>query len=207
MTRNPFFRPGIAGAFVTLALIATACGGSTKTATATTTTPTTAAGAGAGGNAAARLAAFRTCMQQKGITLPANFRLGGGRGFGGGGGAGATGTTSSTLTAPTTTIPAGVTPQQWQAALTACASSFRPNPQNTQAIQIYVNCLNSYLSAHGGTTLPTNPGGAAAGLFGGRGGASGDTTTTNPTLQAAEAHCAALRPALGGRGTTTTSIG
>lgn len=192
-------RPAAVCGLFALVLLAAACGGSSSTTAATTTTtPTTTAG----GNGAARLAAFRACMQSHGVTVPANARLGGGGGRFGAGGTGST--TDTTGPAPTTTIPPGVTEQQWQTAVTACASTL-PNRQNNPQVQIYVNCLNSYLSSHGGTTIPTGPG--AAGVFGGRAGASGETTTTNPTLQAAMAHCAALRPAFGGRGSTTTSIG
>lgn len=196
MSRISVARPAAVCGLFALVLLAAACGGSASTTAASTTTPPTTT---AGGNAANRLAAFRACMQSHGVTLPANARLGGGGRFGGGTGS----TTDTTGPAPTTTLPPGVTEQQWQAAVTACASTL-PTRQNNPQVQIYINCLNSYLSSHGGTTIPTGAGAGA--LFGGRG-ASGDTTTTNPTLQAALAHCAALRPAFGGRGPTTTSIG
>lgn len=204
MTKNQKVRPAAATGFVALALLVTACGGgSAKTATSATTT-TTAAGR------AARLASYRQCLQSHGVTLPANAA---GGGFGAGRGAG--GNTSGT--APTTTLPPGVTEQQWQAAITACAGQLPTrgggNLQNNPQFQVYYNCLQTYLMTHGGTTLPPISQGGG-GIFGGGGGggpggpgstASGNTTTTNPTLQAARDHCDSLRPTFGGGGTTTTS--
>lgn len=176
-----------------LALLMAACGGSsTTTAASTTTPPTTVAGNGA------RRAAFRDCMQSHGVTLPANARLGGGFNR-------APGATDFGGTVPSTTLPPGVTSQQWQAALQACASTLRPNLQNNRQFQLYFNCLNSYLQTHGGTTLPPLGQPGAGGLFGGRAQGTGETTTTNPTLQAAQDHCAALRPTFGNRGSTTTT--
>jgi flagellin-like protein len=202
---------GGAAVVVAMTLILAACGGaSSTTASTSATTSTTAAGRNA------RLAAFRTCMQSHGVILPANFVLGGGRGAGGGGGGGTTPGSAPTGSAPTTTIPAGVSPQQWQTAVTACASQIpgRGNLQNNPQFQVYYNCLQSYLTTHGGTTLPPLSQGGGAGLFGGGAGpgggapgatdASGTTSTTNPTLAAARAHCAALRPAFNGGSTTTT---
>jgi hypothetical protein len=198
MTRYLRTRPVVAAGIVALALLVTACGGgSTKTATGTTTT-TTAGGAAR----SARLAAYRQCLQSHGVTLPASTG-GGFGGLGGGGNRGAAGDTSGT--APTTTLPPGVTEQQWQAAVTACASQLpargSANLQNNPQFQVYYNCLQTYLTTHGGTTLPPLSQGGA-GIFGGGGGSS--TTIANPSLQAARDHCAALRPTFGG-GTTTTS--
>ncbi|MDQ6614746.1 MAG: hypothetical protein M3083_08375 [Actinomycetota bacterium] len=204
MSRSSFAQPiGGAGVVVAFAFVLAACGGgTTKTAApATTTTPTTiTSGRGA------RQAAFRQCMQSHGVSLPA-----GATGFGGRAPAGDTGSV------PTTTIPAGVTSQQWQAAVTACASQLpaRGNLQNNPQFQLYYNCLQTYLTTHGGTTLPPlgqggtgglfGPGGAGgAGNGGGAGTAGGATATTNPALQAARDHCAPLRPTFGG-GTTSTS--
>jgi hypothetical protein len=168
-------------------------------------TTTTVAGRGA------RQAAFRQCMQSHGVTLPAGSAVGFG-GRPGTGGAGGTGdTTGSTRSVPTTTIPAGVTSQQWEAALAACNSQLpaRGNLQNNPQFQLYYNCLQTYLMTHGGTTLPPLSQGGA-GIFGGGGagggaGNGGSTSTTDPTLQAARDHCAALRPAAGAGSTTTTS--
>jgi hypothetical protein len=154
-------------------------------------------------------------MQSHGVTLPAGSAVGlGGRPGAGGTGAtgGTTGTTGSTRSVPTTTIPAGVTSQQWEAALAACNSQLPArggNLQNNPQFQLYYNCLQTYLMTHGGTTLPPLSQGGA-GIFGGGGtgggaGNGGSTSTTNPTLQAARDHCAALRPAPGAGSTTTTS--
>jgi len=210
MTKYLKGRAAAATGIVALALLVTACGGgSSKTATGTTTT-TTARGAAR----AARLAAYRQCLQSHGVTLPANAG-GGFGGFGAGAGRRAAGDTSGT--APTTTLPPGVTEQQWQAAVTACASQLpaRGNLQNNPQFQVYYNCLQTYLMTHGATTLPplSQVGGGFFGGGGGPGGpagtTAGDTTTTaNPTLQAARDHCAALRPTFGGGaagGATSTS--
>jgi hypothetical protein len=171
-----------------------ACGGGSTKAVAPVTT-TTVAGRGA------RQAAFSQCMQSHGVKLPA----GSGVGFGGRPGTGGAGdTTGSTRSVPTTTIPPGVTTQQWQSALAACNSQLpnRGNAQNNPQFQLYYNCLQTYLMTHGGTTLPPLSQGGA-GIFGGGGGGS-TATTTNPTLQAARDHCVALRPT-GGVGSTTTT--
>lgn len=206
MTKSWVRQPG-AGAAVVLAcaVLLAACGGgggSAKTSASATTTTTAA------GNRQAAQAAFRSCMQSHGVTLPANGGLGGV--FRGGGGAGdSTGSSVPNRTFPSTTLPAGVTSQQWQAALAACQSqlpargagnggNFANNPQ----VQVYYNCLQTYLMTHGGTTLPPLGQAGARGLFGGGPGSS--TTTADPSLQAAQAHCASLRPTFGGGSTTTT---
>jgi hypothetical protein len=175
-----------------LTIVAAACGGGSTT-TAPTTTSTAA------NSRAAALAAYTTCMKDHGVTLPAGA---GGFGFGGGGrrGGGTTvpGSPSSVpRTFPSTTLPAGVTESQYQAALTACRSTLPTGGggfANSPAAAAYRNCLNGYLSAHGGTTLPANGG------FGG--GASGVTSTTNPLMAGARTACAALLPT---RGSTTTT--
>jgi hypothetical protein len=212
MTKS-WVRQPAAGAAVVLAcaVVLAACGGgggggASGAKTASSATTTTAAG-----NRQAALAAFRSCMQSHGVTLPANSGLGGV--FRGGGGAGDTnGSSVPNRTFPSTTLPPGVTSQQWQAALAACQSqlpargtgnggngaNFANNPQ----VQVYYNCLQTYLMTHGATTLPPLGQAGARGLFGGGPGSS--TTTADPTLQAAQAHCAALRPTFGGGSTTTT---
>jgi hypothetical protein len=138
-------------------------------------------------------------MSSHGVTLPANYRLGGGFRRG-------AGSSTTTGTVPTTTLPPGVTEQQWTAALQQCASSLGAGRNvNSAALAAYRNCLNAYLTSHGGTTLPSTGGiGFGGGFGGGAGGANGGTTTTNPLMQAALAHCQALRPAFN-RGSTTTS--
>lgn len=191
-------RAGGAAVVLVFALTLAACGGSSKTTSATTTTPTTVAGRGAAA------AAFESCLKSHlpaGVTLPT-------RGFGGafrGAGGGGAGNAGNGGSIPTTTLPAGVTSAQWQAALKACASQLpRGGGANNPQFAAYRNCLNAYLSANGGTTLPsTGGGGLGGGGFGG--GASGETTTTNPLLQAAQAHCAALRPSFGSTTTSTTA--
>jgi hypothetical protein len=211
LNRNWATRPAaFAGAIIAMALVVAACGGGSKTATAVPTTTSTT-------NArTARTAAFRACMSKNGVNLPANAGFGfgfGGRG-GGGAGAGSTGSVPTSRSIPSTTLPAGVTEQQYQAAEKACASTLPTggaNLANNPQFSAYYNCLNSYLSANNETTLPplsSTGGGGLGGLFGRGGagaGASGETTTTNPSLQAAMTHCIALRPTFGGGTTTTTT--
>ncbi len=202
MTKSWVAQP-IGGAAVVLAMavmVAACGGGSTKAIAPGTTTTTTASRAAR----QAATAAYRQCLQTHGVTLPA------GGGFGGrGAGAGTGGSV------PTTTIPAGVTPQQYQAALAACASLLpargagNGNLQNNPQFQVYYNCLQTYLMTHGGTTLPPLSQGGGGLFGGGGGGAAGaggaSTATTDPIQQAARDHCASLRPAFGA-GTTTTTV-
>ena len=186
--------PG-AAALVVLAVLATACGsGGTKAAASTTTTTV----AGRGG---AALKAFTDCMKSHGVTVPA-------QGFRGGTGAGGTGGTRGTApsgSVPPTTLPPGVTQQQYDAAIAACRSLI-PARQASPAAAAYRNCINLQLQQHGATTLPPAGQGGGGGGFGGGGGGfggpGGSTATADPALQAAMQACAALRPAP--RATTTT---
>ena len=203
MTKSWVRQPSACAAVVlACAVVLAACGGgggTAKTAASASTTTTAA-----GGNRQAALAAFRSCMQSHGVTLPANGGLGGV--FRGGGG-----DTGSSVpgnrTFPSTTLPPGVTSQQWQAALSACQSQIPRgtgnggNLANNPQVQVYYNCLQSYLTTHGGTTLPPLGQAGTRGLFGG---GPGSSTTLDPTMQAAQAHCASLRPTFGGSTTTTT---
>jgi hypothetical protein len=221
MNRNLVARPiGGAAVFLAFALALAACGGGTKTvSSATTTTPTTTAA----GSRTARLAAYESCLKSHlpaGVTLPAGGGFGGG--FGGGGRRG-TGTSTTTGTGstvssvprtfPTTTLPAGVTAAQWQAAQKDCASDLPTGGAgggfaNNAQFATYYNCLNLYLAANNETTLPPLTSGGAAALFGGRGapGATGATSTTiSPSLAAAEAHCAGARPTFPGTSSTTAT--
>lgn len=206
MTKNGVAQAiGGAVAVFAIAIVVAACGGGSTKAIVPGTTTTTDAGRAA---RQAATAAYRQCLQTHGVTLPAGGGFGG-RGAGGGTG----GSVPGSL--PTTTIPAGVTPQQYQAALAACARLLPArgaggggNLQNNPQFQVYYNCLQTYLMTHGGTTLPPLSQGGG-GLFGGGGGAGGgaggaSTATTDPRLQAARDHCASLRPAFGAGATTTT---
>jgi hypothetical protein len=215
LIRNWVTRPagGVAAVFA-LTIVLAACGGGSKTTTAPTTSTTT-------NSRSAGLAAFDACMKSHGVTLPAGA---GGFGFGGGGGRRGTGTTvagspasSVPRTFPSTTLPAGVTSAQYSAAIAACRSTLPARGAggfggvNSAALATYRNCLNGYLTANGGTTIPTAAGGGGGfgggfggGGFGGAGTTTpGETTTTNPLMQAAQAHCVALRPTFGTTTTTT----
>jgi hypothetical protein len=167
-------------AILIVALAASGCsGGSSKSVavSATTTTSTTPATRSS--------QAFIQCMQSKGVTIT-NLR--GLRG----------GTTPSSL-------PAGVTAPQFQQAFQACRSQLPTgggqNLQNNPASAAYRNCLMLH-----GVTLP-QPGQRGAPGAGGGGAAGqglGGLDRTSPTVQAALQACAALRPAGGSGGSTTT---
>jgi hypothetical protein len=168
-----------------VALTITGCGGGGgSTKTATpATTSTTAPGAPSN-------EAFNQCMLSHGVN-PAGVRGG----------------------ATPSSLPAGVTAEQYQTAFQACRSQLPAggqNPQNSQAFAAYRNCLQLH-----GVTLPqpgqgpggsgqtprtTIPGSAAPG--GAR--VLGNLDTPNPTVQAALLACAALRPS-GGPGSSTTT--
>ncbi len=203
--QTPGYRITLGAAMVmtlVLVLVAAACGGGSNTVAAASTTTTTT-------NRAARTQAFLSCMQSKGVKITSTRGIGGPGGFRGApGGAGAA-TSLPAQTRPPTTLPPGVTQAQYDAALSACRSLLPTgggNPQNNPALQAYLNCVNLQLTQHGATTIP------AFGRAGGGGGfgqpdTSGNTTTTNPVVEAARAHCANLLPAggFGGRGGSTTT--
>lgn len=170
-----------------------ACGGgSSHSVSGSSATTTTVPGGGGGfGN---RLAGFRTCMANHGITLPRRRRpsgtdgstpgTGGGRDggggfFGGGGGA--------AFQQP----PAGVDPQKYQTALDACRSQLPTGGNfNNSAFQAYRSCLHDH-----GVTLPAG------------GQATTGTTFDRAKLRAAMQACRALLPAGFGRNSTTTTTG
>lgn len=138
-------------------------------------------------------------MKSHGVTVTAGGR-GGFRGGGGPPGSDATGTTRPTTP---TTLPPGVTQQQYDAAIQACRSLLPApgqNIANNPAFAVYRNCLQAR-----GVTLPTpgqSTGSAATGGFGGL------TNSTDPTVQAALKACASLRPTGGfggGQGASTTT--
>jgi hypothetical protein len=176
------------------ALAISACGGgSPKTAAVAPATTSTTAADQAG---AASRQAYTQCMQSHGVDVSG---LRGARG----------GSTPSSL-------PAGVTQQQFDQAMQACRSLLPAaggNFQNNPAFAAYRNCLMLHgvtlpAGGQGGagaaTTTPaastpgtTAVGGAGRGLFG--------LDPNNPTVAAALQACAALRPASGGGGTTTTA--
>lgn len=156
-----------------LGVLLAACGGNSPS----TATPASAKTSGTS------FAAYRTCLSQHGVTLPSFPTTGGTRpsfpagGFAGGG--------SEYRDNP-----------KFQAAAQAC-SNLRPSGFgghggfNSTAFAAYRNCLQLH-----GVTLPTGGTGASPGSV-------PPTTfdTANPTVQAAMAACASLRPSFG---TTTT---
>jgi hypothetical protein len=115
-------------------------------------------------------------------------------------------------------LPAGVTSQQFDQAMQACRSLLPTggNFQNNPAFAAYRNCLQLH-----GVTLPaagsrpggpgtTVPGAAAPSTVppGGAGQGFGGLDRNNPTVAAALTACAALRPAAGsgGQADTTTTV-
>jgi hypothetical protein len=188
----------IAGAGLLLA----ACSGGSANASGSTTTSTTS-GSGRGSS----FAAYLTCLRSHGVNFPT-----GGGGFPGAGGTPPSGTPGSSPTGSTRpTIPASER-TAFQKAAQACESlrpTFPNSGQGSTEFAAYRNCLKLH-----GVTLPSGAGGFGGGGFGGGGfgggapGGSTTTTTPNPTLKAAEAACANLRPkgGFGGRpGSTTTT--
>ena len=165
-------------AIAVIALAASGCsGGSAKSVAVSATTSTTAAPAGARGGQA-----FTQCMKSHGVTIT------GVRGLRGG--------------STSTTLPAGVTAAQFQQALQACRGQLPAgggNFQNSPAFAAYRNCLTLH-----GVTLP-QPGSSTSSSVPGGGGGFGGLDRTNPTVQAALQACAALRPAGGPGGSTTTT--
>lgn len=146
------------------------------------------------------LAAFRTCMSGKGITIAIPTRPQGANGTPrsttpgetrpartGGGGAGFGGNFADRFNTP----PAGVDATKYKAALAACKSKLPTgggNFQNNTAFQAYTSCLKDH-----GVTLPAA--GAARAL-----------DRNDPKVKAAMKTCQPLLPAGGfGRTTTTTA--
>jgi hypothetical protein len=189
---------------VSVALLAAGCSSGTKVAaTSKPAAGTTTTTAGNGGGAAFQ--AYRDCLKQHGIDLPA----GTGRGFGGQSPDGTPPPTGSTPRTPRS-LPPGVDQQTFDAAQTACADK-RPaggfrgfgGGANAAAFAAYASCMKDH-----GVTIPTR-------------GAGGGTTTSvpqappptvdrsSPQFQAANQICSALLPqpgANGGPGSTSTTI-
>ena len=172
---------------------AAACGGSTPVATKSTPTTTTTAKATPSG-----FAAYRACLTAHGIPAGA---FGAGRARGSGSSA-----TPGSGTFPSTTLPAGVTQQQYQGALVACRSE-RPTGRlglGGAAFKAYTNCLQLH-----GAALPRRAGLSTTSTTGASSSTTPSTTLarSGPALQAAEQACVSLRPAFGGPGATTSTTG
>ncbi|MGH9016854.1 MAG: hypothetical protein ACRDY1_03815 [Acidimicrobiales bacterium] len=169
-----------------------------------------ASGAGAGSGAStgeASFAAYSACLKQHGVTLP-SFGRGGGTG-----GARTGGERPPSFTPGSGSFPGGGfgggfrDNPKFKAAQTACkklqpkggfggfGGAGRGGGFNSTAFAAYRNCLKLH-----GVTLPTGrPTGSA--------GSTPSTTfnTSSPTVQAAMAACASLRPSAST--TTTTTAG
>jgi len=178
-------RLAIVPALGAVAMLMAACGGG-GTAAAKGSTSTT--------SRSASFAAYRTCLSQHGVTLPSFPR----------------GTGTSSSTPPSGGFPGGGfggagalrNNPKFASAAKAC-NSLRPSGGfgrsgfNSAAFDAYRNCLKLH-----GVTLPSGgPGSSTSGVP-----SVPPTTfdTSNPTFQAAESACAALRPSFGSTTTTTS---
>jgi hypothetical protein len=191
------------GGLLAAGLVLAACGGGSSHSAGASVAPTTTTTV-AGGRGGAALAAFTSCMNSHGVTVPTRGRTGPsgsggppsttpggtrppGSGFGGG-----------NLADRFATPPAGVDPAKYATALAACKSTLPTvgptggNGQNNSAFQAYRSCLSDH-----GVTLPTSGGGTGGGL--------GSINRNDPTVKAALTACQALLPAGGSGGTTTTT--
>jgi hypothetical protein len=177
----------IAGLLCIAALTLAACGGSSSHAAASNAPTTTTGGSGPNGT---RLAAFRTCMSNHGITLPQRRRTGtgdsgasGASGFTGGSGGGGGGF-ANRFAQP----PAGVDPTKYQDALNACRSQLPTGGGNfnSSAFQAYRSCLQDH-----GVTLPAQGGVRSLKM-------------SDAKVQAAMKTCQPLLPAGFGRNRSTT---
>jgi hypothetical protein len=172
-------------------LILAACGSSSAA-------PSTTSGSGASKSSKASATAYTACLKQHGVTLP-SFP-------GGSGGPPAGGGTPPTFGSGGS-VPGGggfANNPKFQEAASAC-KSLRPSGGfggfggsggvNSTAFAAYRNCLKLH-----GVTLPT--GGASTG---GAGSAPPSTIDqSSPTVKAALAACASLRPSASSSTTTTT---
>jgi hypothetical protein len=199
------------------------CGGAGASTTAATTGSTastapasssTAAGANGGGRqlTAAQqqaLQAYRDCMAQNGVNLPA------GTGFGGFGGRGARGGPPSTdagtpsdsgSTPPSSartprTLPPGVDQATYDKAQAACRSKLPTGVfgggqgrRGGPAFQAYLSCLRD-----NGVPVPTTQAGAS--------GPPPSIDRTSPAFAAADAKCRVLLPTPSSTSTTSTTQG
>jgi len=163
-----------------VALAAVACGSSPKA---------TVAGAAGTTTTTDPRAAYRSCLAQHGVNLPARDP--------GGNGPRPTDPGATSGPRPSITLPAGVDQATFDAARQACAS-LQPaaggNGARGQAFQAYASCLQDH-----GVTVPTT-GGATTG---GPGGGFRGIDRSDPAFQAADQVCAPLRPTTTMPGTTT----
>ncbi|HEV7525143.1 MAG TPA: hypothetical protein VGP92_09260 [Acidimicrobiia bacterium] len=151
------------------------CGGSSGSASAGSGATTTTAKAGAAGQTA-----FRDCLAQHGITLPAGAGNGRPPGSGQGGGGGTP-----------RSLPAGVDAQKFQAALTACGRTGGRGfggGANSPAFQAYTSCLSDH-----GVKVPPRTASSTPPTF----------DRTSATFVAANKVCAALLPSRTNTTTTT----
>jgi hypothetical protein len=174
---------GLAVVVAAVALLAAACGGGGSKATAATT-PTTASGS----PASAGFAAYRECLAQHGVKLPANFAP---RRNANGNGNPTLGTRPPGDTGPS--LPPGVDAATFRAARQACrdkqpAGAFR---RNSTAFQAYVSCLRDH-----GVTVPTTV----------AGGPPPSIDRSSPAFQQANNTCRALLPQRPFGSTTTVPV-
>jgi hypothetical protein len=180
------------------------CGGGSSKAKTSPTTVASASSQGSGANRQA-LQAYRTCLQQHGVTFGGRGNgRGGNDGTGGNDGNGAAGNGQPPVSRP----PLSAADQaKRRAAQQACQSKLPSGfaQQRQQDLAAYRSCLKDH-----GVTLPatTDGTGGGPGGFGGGGGLAG-VNRNDPKFQAANKTCAPLLPAggFGGRNRNGTGNG
>jgi hypothetical protein len=167
------------------------CGGGSGSPSASAAGNTTTSSAPTANNQSA----LRSCMQKRGVDLPAGFGQGGPPG----GGPGGSGPTPGSLPqggAPGS-APGGVDQQKLQAAIKACggtAGGFGgAGAGGSQAFAAYLSCLVDH-----GVSVPTSTTGTSAGP------GALNAVRNDPKFAAANKACQALLPTAGATTTTTS---
>ena len=199
---------------VASSLAVAACGGSgsgTASAPGSTTATTTVAGA------AGAQTAFRECLKQHGVDLPAGFgnrapgdRPNGGSGPPGGGPGGFPGGGSGFPGGGPGGFPGGAAGGKFQKALEACRGSLPAGGfgggrggANPQQLEAYLSCLRDH-----GVKVPARTPGTTPGTASGsapRGNPALRAVQNDPKFAAANKTCRPLLPTFGSANTTTTA--
>jgi hypothetical protein len=181
-----------------IAIALTACGGAGAASTAATTaaTPSTTTGGNGGrqltGAQQQVVQAYRDCMKQNGVDLPAGDGFG--RGQGGGGPSTSGGTPASAR--PPQSLPPGVDQATFDKAQAACRSKLptgglgQGQARGGAAFQAYLSCLRD-----NGVPVPTTQAGVSS--------PPPSIDRTAPAFAAADAKCRVLLPTPSSTSTTT----
>jgi len=189
-----------------LAIALSACGGAGAASTAGTTAATSSATTG-GSNGGRQLTgaqqqalqAYRDCMKQNGVDLPAGGGLGRGQGGGGPSSSGSTpsntGGTPAASARPPQSLPPGVDQATFDKAQAACSSKLptgglgQGQARGGAAFQAYLSCLRD-----NGVPVPTTQAGVS--------GPPPSIDRTAPAFAAADAKCRVLLPTPSSTSTT-----